>query len=31
MKLIVDDADLESIRQIYEYFPCAGVTTSFMV
>ncbi|HBC25933.1 MAG TPA: fructose-6-phosphate aldolase [Ruminococcaceae bacterium] len=28
MKLIVDDADLESIRQIYEYFPCAGVTTN---
>lgn len=28
MKLLIDDAHVETIRQIYRYFPCAGVTTN---
>ena len=28
MKLLIDDAHIETIRQIYRYFPCAGVTTN---
>lgn len=28
MKLLIDDADLESIRKIYEYYPVDGVTTN---
>ena len=28
MKLIIDDANLEKIKQVYEYFPVSGVTTN---
>jgi len=28
MKLLIDHADIEQIRNIYEYFPVAGVTTN---
>lgn len=28
MKLIIDDADVQAIRRIWEYYPCAGVTTN---
>lgn len=28
MKLIIDDADMERIRQIYEFYPVDGVTTN---
>lgn len=28
MKLIIDDADIKSIRRIYEYYPVSGVTTN---
>ncbi len=28
MKLIIDDADINSIRKLYEYYPVSGVTTN---
>ena len=28
MKLIIDDADLNQIKSIYEYYPVDGVTTN---
>lgn len=28
MKLIIDDADIKSIRKLYEYYPVSGVTTN---
>ncbi|WP_298463077.1 transaldolase family protein [uncultured Mitsuokella sp.] len=28
MKLIIDDADVKAIRRIWDYYPCAGVTTN---
>lgn len=28
MKLLIDDADIETIKQIYDYFPITGVTTN---
>ena len=28
MKLIIDDANIENIRKIYEYYPVSGVTTN---
>lgn len=28
MKLLIDYADIEVIKRIYEYYPCAGVTTN---
>lgn len=28
MKLIIDDADVKGIARIWEYYPCAGVTTN---
>ena len=28
MKLLIDDANLERIKQIYEYYPVDGVTTN---
>ena len=28
MKLFVDDAGIENIRRIYEFYPCDGVTTN---
>lgn len=28
MKLIIDDADVQAIRHIWAYYPCAGVTTN---
>lgn len=28
MKLIIDDADIKSIRRLYEYYPVSGVTTN---
>lgn len=28
MKLIIDDADVQAIRRIWAYYPCAGVTTN---
>lgn len=28
MKLIIDNADLDSIKRIYEYYPVSGVTTN---
>lgn len=28
MKFIIDDADVEAIKNLYEYFPVEGVTTN---
>lgn len=28
MKLIIDDANLDTIKGLYEYFPVDGVTTN---
>ena len=28
MKLVIDDADTKKIQHIWEYYPCAGVTTN---
>jgi len=28
MKLIIDDANIEAIKKLYEYYPCDGVTTN---
>lgn len=28
MKLIIDDANLDAIKELYEYFPIDGVTTN---
>ena len=28
MKLLIDDANLEKIRKVQEYYPCSGVTTN---
>ena len=28
MKLVIDDADIPKIKHIWEYYPCAGVTTN---
>ena len=28
MKLLIDDANIENIKYLYEYFPVSGVTTN---
>ena len=28
MKLIIDDANLDAIKKLYEYYPVEGVTTN---
>lgn len=28
MKFIIDDANVEAIKNLYEYFPVEGVTTN---
>lgn len=28
MKLFIDDADVQAIRRIYDYYPVDGVTTN---
>ncbi len=28
MLMLIDDANLEAIKRIYEFYPCDGVTTN---
>ena len=28
MKFIIDDADIEKVREIWDLYPCDGVTTN---